>query len=101
MTSELQRLCNSFRRRLRGLTARAGLCRLVLVAVVLLPPLLAPDWWLHLSTPWRCATPAGYLAAPAATAWWTLLTPLARRWGNEEVLSYLDGPRKLDWPWGR
>ena len=96
LTSQLQHLCNSFRRRLRSLLARAGLCRLVLVALVLLPPLLVLDWWLHLATPWRCLTLAGYLAALLATAWWTLLTPLARRWSNEEVLSYLDGVAPAD-----
>ncbi len=32
----------------------------------------------------------GYAAALGATAWWTLLSPLKRRWSNREVLSYLD-----------
>jgi hypothetical protein len=96
MSNDLERLCDSFRRRLRSLVARAGVCRLVLVALLLLPPLVTLDWWLHLATPWRCLTLAVYLAALAATAWWTLLVPLARRWSNEEVLSYLDGVAPAD-----
>jgi hypothetical protein len=86
----LNRLCRRFRRKLRRLLVQAGVARVVLVALLVLPPLLALDWWLDLDTPLRCLSLAVYLIAVAATGWWTLVVPLSRRWRNEEVLAYFD-----------
>ncbi len=86
----LNHLCNGFRRRLRTLLVRAGVCRVAVAAVVLLPALLALDWWLHLSSVWRCLALLAFLAAVGTVAWWTLLAPLTRRWSDEEVFAYMD-----------
>lgn len=86
----LDRLCRAFRRRLKVLLVQAGAARLVLVALLLLPPLLVLDWWVHLSAPLRCLSLLAYLGALGATGWWTLVVPLRRLWRDEEVLSYLD-----------
>jgi len=92
-TRQLDSLCSAFRRRLKALLMQAGICRLVLVALLLLPPFLVLDWWLHLPTPLRSLALLAYLAALGATGWWTLVEPLSRRWSNEEVLACLDAVR--------
>jgi hypothetical protein len=89
-TRRLDRLCGAFRARLRALMFQAGACRLITQALVLLPLFLALDWWAHLGALTRCLTLGVYLLALGATAWWTLLAPLGRKWSNPEVLAYLD-----------
>ena len=89
-TRALDRLCAAFRRRIRSRLVQAGLCRLVILALALLPAFLVLDWWVHLETLWRVLALAGYLAALGSVAWWTMLAPMSRRWSNEEVLAYVD-----------
>src|SRR5947209_1641700 len=86
----LDNLCQTFRRRLRALLVQSGLCRMLLVGLVVLPVLFALDWWLHLAPIWRFALLVGYLAVLGSTAWWTLIAPMKRAWRNEEILSHLD-----------
>jgi len=86
----IDNLCTSFRQRLKSRLWLAGVCRAIIVALLILPPLLLVDWLVHLSAPWRFLALAGYLSAIGATLWWTLIAPLRRLWHNEEVLAYLD-----------
>ncbi len=86
----LDDLCQSFRRQLRSALIQAGLCRVALVGLVLLPPILLLDWLTHFSMAWRFVALGGYLAALSATAWWTLISPMKRRWSNEEIFARLD-----------
>ncbi|MHC4915701.1 MAG: hypothetical protein ACYTGB_09430 [Planctomycetota bacterium] len=89
-TRQLQRLCQSFRLKLRALVMRSGVCRVLTLGLLVLPPLLALDWWVHLGTAWRLLLLPLYLAMLGAAAWWTLLAPLRRSWSDQEVLSFLD-----------
>ena len=89
-TTQLDSLCGRFRRRLKALLVLAGASRLLLVGLVVLPLFLVLDWWAHLSAPWRCLALLVYVGALGVTGWWTLLSPLRRRWPNEQVLAYLD-----------
>jgi hypothetical protein len=89
-TRALDRLCAAFRRQIRSRLLQAGACRLAILALTLLPGFLALDWWVHLTSPWRLVILVGYLAALGAVGWWTMLAPMSRRWGNEEVLAYID-----------
>jgi len=89
-TKRLDRLCGAFRAKLRAMVLQAGICRVLALALVLLPIFMAVDWWLHLGTAMRCLTLVFYLGVLGATLWWTLLAPLGRKWSNEEVLAYLD-----------
>ncbi|MBM4033171.1 MAG: DUF4175 domain-containing protein [Planctomycetes bacterium] len=89
-SNALEHLCARFRRRLRSLLLRAGVARVAVVVLVMLPALFALDWWLHLTTVWRCLALLAFLGAVGAAAWWTLLSPLRRRWSDEEVFAYID-----------
>ncbi len=86
----LSGVCQSFRARLKGLLLWAGLARIVLLAVLLMAALLLIDWWAHLGAGLRVATLLLYLAALAATLWFTLIGPIRGRWTDREVLSYVD-----------
>jgi hypothetical protein len=86
----LERVCASFRARLRFLQLQSGAARMVILAAVLLPLFLALDWWIHLASVYRLLGLVLYVAALAATLWYTLIKPLRRAWTNREVLSYLD-----------
>lgn len=87
---QLDRLCDHFRTRLKLLLARAGVSRVLALALLLFGAIALIDWRLHLESPWRWLALTGFIAALAVTAWATLLRPLAARWTNRDVLAYLD-----------
>jgi len=88
--SRLDRLCKNFRSALRSLLIRAGVCRLVVLAPVLLALILVLDWRAHLSTPWRVVLLLAYVSALGVACWRQVFVPLRRPWRNKEVLAYLD-----------
>jgi hypothetical protein len=87
---QLNRMCATFQARLRAALLRVGLSRIVILALVLLPILLIVDWWVHLSTLWRCVNLVLYLGLLGSAAWWTVLRPMSQRWDMRETLFYLD-----------
>lgn len=89
-TKKIDRLCGWFRRRLRLMLWKAGICRMLIIALALLPVFLVLDWWIHLDTPLRLLALVVYLGLIGITCWFTLLKPLRRTWDNKEVLGYLD-----------
>ena len=89
-TRVLDRICGSFRTRLKALLMQAGVARMAILAVAFLPPFMVLDWWVHLTSIWRLLALVSYLAGLGAIAWWTLFKPLARSWTNLEVLTYVD-----------
>ena len=86
----LNRICGRFRKKLRMLLLQAGVARVLVLALLLLPLLLVVDWWVHLGTPWRLLALVGFLAALGGTAWWTLIEPLSRPWTKEQILTHID-----------
>lgn len=88
--AHLTRLCGQFRDRVKALLLQAGVARLALVAIALPALLMAIDWLVRTGWPWRSLFLILSAGAVAATAWYTLLRPLRRRWNDPEVLSYLD-----------
>lgn len=89
-TRELNRICGSFRNVLRGLLMQAGLARMAVLGLVLLPLVMTLDWWVHLEPLYRLLALVVWVSALGFTAWWTLLRPLRRTWTDREVLHYLD-----------
>jgi len=96
VAGQLDKLCDAFRRRLRGLLIRSGTARLLVLALALLPVLLTLDWWLNFGTPWRLLCLLGYVASLGIVLIRTLVTPAARPWTNPEILAYLDSVLPAD-----
>lgn len=90
ITDTLDRVCANFRIRLKALQFRSGIARMVLLGLVLMPLAMSVDYCLHLGLGWRLLALLVWLGSLAAVFWWTLWRPMSRRWGNREVLAYLD-----------
>ncbi|HLX63652.1 MAG TPA: hypothetical protein VKX17_20445 [Planctomycetota bacterium] len=88
--NRLEIICAQFRAKLRALLLQAGLARLVVLALGLMLPAVALDWWFHLGTLWRLLVLIAYIFAIGAALFWTLLMPLTRKWSDVEILRFLD-----------
>jgi len=86
----LERICAGFRTRLKALLFQAGVARLVVLALAVLPALLVLDWWLRLAVVWRLPLLVLYLGGLGVTAWFTLIRPLSLPWTNRQILSHVD-----------
>ncbi|MDA0837614.1 MAG: hypothetical protein O2857_07520 [Planctomycetota bacterium] len=94
--TDLEQFCDAFRSRLRNAILLAGLCRLILMALALLPGLFLLDWWLHLASGWRVLTLLSWTASLSAVYWLTLHRPARASWSNREVLAYIDSVLPAD-----
>ncbi len=88
--ANLERVCNQFRRRLKTLSVKAGVARIVLLAVTVTAAMLLLDWWARLAWPGRLLGLLVLLGGVVVTFIWTLYRPLKQRWSNEQILSYVD-----------
>ena len=88
--ANLERVCDQFRRRLKTLSVKAGLARIVLLLVTVTAVMLLLDWWARLAWPGRLLGLLGLLVGVVVTFIWTLYRPLKQRWTNEQILSYVD-----------
>ena len=89
-SNEIRKICSWFRNHLKMMLCKAGVSRLVILGLVILPIVFVIDWWVHLGTFVRLLLLVGYLGLLGVTAWFTLLRPLKRSWSNREILLFVD-----------
>ncbi len=89
-SNEIRKICSWFRNHLKVMLCKAGISRLVILGLVILPIVFVVDWWVHLGTFVRLLLLAVYLGVLGVTAWFTLLRPLKRSWSNKEILLFVD-----------
>jgi len=83
-------LCADFQAKFRSAIKRIGIARLVALGLVVLPPLMLLDWWLHFGGFVRFVNLVAYLALIGAAVWWTIVRPLATPWNHKQTLGYMD-----------